>query len=554
MAPLALHFVSNAGDPEKLAEHIKVTGWKPISADVKVTSTERMIELFGGAQLYGDDPLVPLRELLQNASDAVRARRALEKDETFTGRIDLSLKKIEDQKETYEFTLRDNGLGMGRYVLAGAFLEFGKSFWTSRDAQREYPGLLAKKLTQTGRYGIGFYSVFMISDDVTVISRRFDHKGAAHKLRFEREAGLRPILLDAEHNDFGTASTVVHLRVDQKTYDSWHTMRSLQTKDLVQLTLKERVAMLCPTLDCDVYVDGKLAHSADWFSLNGPDWIGELAPWVGAGYIERGRELIDLTAERLEVLEHNGMPVGRAAITTAKFDLGQHSIGGLVASLHLGNQSENFIGVLPALPAGPNRHGHTPMLKEGVLAAWASRQAELIASEEKDHFQRYYAGQSVSHFGGCVRPLACLMGDDWQTVATVALRLTKGEEITVPINVYNDVDYLSSPSYQLNSYSYISFSSRNEIKLEENVLFAPSQPHKYGTYLELNGGASSIVGALREECEALGFELIVSKETRTTATYCGKSSTLENLEEGMPLKGPCAIFKAQESNSAALAK
>ena len=111
MVPLALHFVSNAGDPEKLAEHVRVVGWKPIRADVKVTSTERMIELFGGAQLYGNNPLVPLRELLQNASDAVRARRALEKDVTYRGRIDLSLKSIEGQKETYQFTLRDNGLG-----------------------------------------------------------------------------------------------------------------------------------------------------------------------------------------------------------------------------------------------------------------------------------------------------------------------------------------------------------------------------------------------------------------------------------------------------------
>ena len=442
---------------------------------------------------------------------------------------------------------------MGRYVLAGAFLEFGKSFWTSREAQREFPGLLAKKITQTGRYGIGFFSVFMISNDVTVISRRFDHRGAAHKLRFEREAGLRPILLDADHTDLGTASTVVHLRINQNTFDAWHNIYNSIRNKTIHITLGQRVAMLCPTLDCDVYVDGEMVHSADWFNSKGPDWIREVGPWADSEYNELGHQLIDLSADRLEVLEHNGAPVGRAAIATEKFQLGQHSIGGLVVSSYLGNQSENFIGVLPVLPVGPDRHRHTPMLKPEILAAWASKQAHLIASEEKDFRRRYYAGYSVSQFGGSVRPVACLAGDDWQSIATVASRLVGGEEISVPIAVSNDIEYLSSPSHQITPYSSLSFSSGDKIKLEASILFAPNPGHGYNVYLQLNGGTSSIVGAIREECEALGFELIISQETRTTAIYTGKSSTLENLEEGMPLTGLCAIFKARKSNSAALA-
>lgn len=553
MAPLAIHFVSNAGDPEKLAEHIRATGWKPIRADVRVSSTERMIELFGGAQLYGKDPLVPLRELLQNASDAVRARRALEKDDTYRGRIDLSLKPVEGQNETYQFTLRDNGLGMGRYVLAGPFLEFGKSFWTSKEAQREFPGLLAKRITQTGRYGIGFFSVFMISDDVTVISRRFDHKGAAHKLRFERDAGLRPILLDADHTDLGTASTVVQLRIDQATFESWHKLYSHRKNKTLNISLEQRVAMICPTLDCDVYIDGVLVHSANWHTSKGQDWIREVGPWADSEYNELGHQLIALAAERLEVLEQDGSPVGRAAIATEKFQLGQHSIGGLAVSSYLNNQSESFIGVLPVLPAGPDRHRHTPLLKPETLAAWASKQAHLIASEEKDDRRRYLAGYNVSQFGGSVRPVACLAGDDWQSVATVASRLIEGDEVSVPITVSNDVEYLCSPRHEITSYSSLSFSRGDQIKLEKGVLFAPSPGHSHNEYLQLTGGTSSIVGAIREECQAQGFELIFSQEIRTTATYIGKSSTLENLEEGMVLTGPCAVFKAQKSCSAALA-
>jgi hypothetical protein len=547
LPPLAHHFVTDATDPEKLAEHIRVSGWKPIRAEVKVTSTERIIELFGGAQLYGNNPLVPLRELLQNASDAVRARRALEKDENYVGRIDVSLKSIEDQNEAYQLTVRDNGLGMGRHVLAGALLEFGKSFWTSRDAQREYPGLLAKKIPQTGRYGIGFFSVFMISKDVTVISRRFDHKGAAHKLRFERQAGLRPILLDADYEDLGTSSTVVQLRVDNETFEACHTIRC-EPKENIKITFKQRIAMLCPTLDCDVFVDGELAHSANWFNSNGSDWIRELGPWAKWHYTKLGHELIDQAAGRLEVLKHHGAPVGRAAIATEKFELGQHTIGGFVVSSHLGNQSDHFIGVLPALPTGPDRHQHTPMLTPEILAAWASNQALLIASQEKDYRRLYHAGYRVSQFGGSVRPLACLLGDEWQSAATVASRLVDGEEISIPINVSNNGEHLSSPRHQITPYSFLTFSIGDRIKLERGILFAPNIGHGEFHYLDLHGAASSIVGAIREECKSLGFELIISKDVRKTATYTGKSSTLENLQEGMPLTGLCAIFKVQKSN------
>ena len=147
--------IAGAESPIQLARYIRTAGWRPVGAEVRVTSVDRIVRLFGGRLLYGHDLSVPLRELIQNASDAVRARRALAEDPFYEGKVVVSLKNIEG--DSWRLIVEDDGIGMSERVLIGPLLEFGKSFWASEEAQDEFPGLLSAKLCQTGRYGIGFF-------------------------------------------------------------------------------------------------------------------------------------------------------------------------------------------------------------------------------------------------------------------------------------------------------------------------------------------------------------------------------------------------------------
>jgi Histidine kinase-, DNA gyrase B-, and HSP90-like ATPase len=62
-----------------------------------------------------------------------------------------------------DLVVEDDGIGMSEHVLTGPLIEFGKSFWTSAEAQEEFPGLVSRNLHQTGRYGIGFFSTLMVN-------------------------------------------------------------------------------------------------------------------------------------------------------------------------------------------------------------------------------------------------------------------------------------------------------------------------------------------------------------------------------------------------------
>lgn len=75
---LAARSVAGVESPPRLMLHIPTEDWVPIDAHIRVSNVAALVRNLGGEQLYGRDQTVPLRELIQNASDAVRARQLLQ--------------------------------------------------------------------------------------------------------------------------------------------------------------------------------------------------------------------------------------------------------------------------------------------------------------------------------------------------------------------------------------------------------------------------------------------------------------------------------------------
>ncbi|MEU6546030.1 molecular chaperone HtpG [Streptomyces sp. NPDC046859] len=150
-----------------------------------------------------------LRELVSNASDALdKLRLDKLRDDTLDADVsDLHI-AIDVDKEARTLTVRDNGVGMsydevGRLI--GTIANSGTATFLKelREAEDEKgaEGLI-------GQFGIGFYSGFMVADEMTLVTRR---AGEAHGTRWSSRGEATYTLERVEDAPQGTSVTL-HLK------------------------------------------------------------------------------------------------------------------------------------------------------------------------------------------------------------------------------------------------------------------------------------------------------------------------------------------------------
>ena len=110
--------VAGVDHPSRLAELIHTDDWTPVDARLHVSDLPSLVERLGGEQLYGDDPHVALREILQNAQDAVRARLIVSGAE---GSGCVLIEEGEDDEGRWQ-AVSDDGVGMPVDTLTGSLL------------------------------------------------------------------------------------------------------------------------------------------------------------------------------------------------------------------------------------------------------------------------------------------------------------------------------------------------------------------------------------------------------------------------------------------------
>ena len=189
--------------PEAFARHVRVRDWEPVNVAPKIGDVPKVIAALGGSKLYGDEPWIALRELLQNALDAVRALRALGHFGETEGEVEVRAEPAGG--DDWWLHVTDTGIGMSRHVLTNVLLDFGNSLWRSDALRAELPGLAKSGFDAVGQFGIGFYSVFMLGSQVRVTTRRFERseRDDADQWLLTFEDGLqgRPMLARAVGQD-----------------------------------------------------------------------------------------------------------------------------------------------------------------------------------------------------------------------------------------------------------------------------------------------------------------------------------------------------------------
>lgn len=157
-----------------------------------------------------------LRELISNASDAIDKARyeSLTDSSIAEGGDDWKIQLIPDA-EAGTLTLRDNGIGMTRDEAVDALGTIAHS------GTKEFIQLLESREVENnpeliGQFGVGFYSSFMVADQVTVITR----KAGADKnqaVMWKSEADGSYTIEEAEKEGKGT-DVILKLKEDAKAY------------------------------------------------------------------------------------------------------------------------------------------------------------------------------------------------------------------------------------------------------------------------------------------------------------------------------------------------
>ena len=399
--------VRGAESQEELSSYIQTKGWKPCDAEIHISDVEHLIKTIGGEKLYGKENKfeIVLRELIQNARDAIVARR--KRENSYSGKISVRIYK--DTDETVWVEVIDNGIGMSIDVIKECLLNFGASFWKSDLMKSEFPGLNSSGFKSIGEFGIGFYSVFMVAKEVFVETRKYD-KGleTAILLKFKNGFCLRPIITNvkSKNTDY---STIVRFSLDEE-FEKWEPQKLIRPNiigmESFKVPYKAVLANMVAGLDVDVYYselgeECKIIHK-DICSLK--EKTPELASWLkDISYSAFRRsdiysKYIDENYMRLEKVYVNGSFKGIIALNTfwqmkANF-LGVETVGGLTTF----NRPTDIGGYIGCFIAKPETARRNAISNHFEMHEWAKEQLTKILEQKLNNIDYMFLPYAISAY------------------------------------------------------------------------------------------------------------------------------------------------------------
>ena len=177
--------------------------------------------------LYSDRDIF-LRELLSNASDAIHKRKFIGQTQQsiLNSGTDEIIVTIDQKKKTIEIS--DTGIGLNAADLTetlGTIARSGTSSFLDTIENNEDTKDAAKTLI--GKFGVGFYSAFMVAEKVIVTTRKAG-EDAINVWESDGQSGYTISSSEADH-DVGT-SIKLFLRKDAREYADKSKIRSLIKK------------------------------------------------------------------------------------------------------------------------------------------------------------------------------------------------------------------------------------------------------------------------------------------------------------------------------------
>ncbi len=175
---------------------------------------------------------IAVRELISNASDAADKLRfeALEKNDLYEKDSELKI-WVDFDKDKKTITISDNGIGMSRDDIVKNIGTIAKS--GTKEFLKKLSGDQAKDANLIGQFGVGFYSAFIISDEVTLESRK---AGAKTGSRWISKGDGEFTLETIEKKSRGTSVTL-NLKKDAEEFLDEYRLKEIIKKYSDHITL-----------------------------------------------------------------------------------------------------------------------------------------------------------------------------------------------------------------------------------------------------------------------------------------------------------------------------
>jgi hypothetical protein len=166
---------SNLDDAESFSSKVS---YIPAKIAFEAANADLLKLLIG--PLYGDDPGIGIRELIQNAVDAVREfddlyahHQELDSVDRYTQSVDVLLNiNLDEDELPYEIIITDRGVGMTAQIIRDYFLKAGASLRKSDAWRREHEDETGhSRVLRTGRFGVGALAAFLLGDEIEITTR-----------------------------------------------------------------------------------------------------------------------------------------------------------------------------------------------------------------------------------------------------------------------------------------------------------------------------------------------------------------------------------------------
>ena len=202
---------------DKSANHEETLGFQ---TEVKQLLNLMINSLYSNREIF-------LRELISNAADACDKLRyaALDNDALYEGDSELRI-EIEHDHDANTITLRDNGVGMNREDVIANLGTIARS--GTAEFLKQLSGEQQKDAKLIGQFGVGFYSGFIVADEISVRTRKAG-TDASEGVEWRSKGEGEFTVADIERAQHGTEITL-HLKEDAKEFADDYRLQGLVRK------------------------------------------------------------------------------------------------------------------------------------------------------------------------------------------------------------------------------------------------------------------------------------------------------------------------------------